>query len=50
MDILECENNGVKGWKCGENGVCYIGTEAKQRAFKERADIQAEEFAKKEIK
>lgn len=43
MKILECEINGVKGWKCGENGTCYIGTDAKQRAFRERAKIKAQE-------
>ena len=44
MEILECEINGVKGYKCGENGVCHIGMEAMQRALRERAKKQAEEY------
>jgi hypothetical protein len=46
MEILQCEINGVKGWQCGENGVCYIGTDAMQRAFREQARLKAEEFEK----
>lgn len=46
MEILECENNGVKGWKCGESGTCYIGTDAKQRAFKDQKMLKAKEFEK----
>ncbi len=44
MEILACEINGVQGWKCGENGTCYIGIEAKQRAFREQKHLKAEEF------
>ncbi len=46
MEILECEINGVKGYKCGENGTCYIGTEAMQRAFRDQKRLKAEEFEK----
>jgi hypothetical protein len=45
MEILQCEKNGVQGWKCGENGECYVGLEAKQKAFREQKKIKALEFA-----
>lgn len=44
MEILECEKNGVSGWKCGEDGECYIGLEAKQKAFRMQKKIKAAEF------
>jgi len=44
MDIIECENSGVIGWKCGENGTCHIGIEAKQRAIRDQKRLKAAEW------
>jgi len=42
LDILiPCERNGVSGWKHGDNGICFIGTDAKQRALKSSAKIKS---------
>lgn len=46
MEILKCTINGVEGWKCGENGVCHIGLEAKQEAFRDQKKLKAAEFEK----
>lgn len=46
MEILECTKNGVKGWKCGEDGECHIGLEAKQEAFREQKRLKAAYFEK----
>lgn len=46
MNILECEKKGVKGWKCGEDGTCYLGMDAKQRAIRDQKRKKAKEWAK----
>jgi len=46
MDIIECEKEGVIGWKCGEDGICHIGIDGKQRAIREQKKLKAEEWAK----
>ena len=32
MSVMKCIKNGEKGYKWGETGVCFIGSEAKQKA------------------
>lgn len=44
MEIIQCTEEGVQGWKYGENGECHIVFEGKQRAFRDRAEAKAEEF------
>lgn len=39
IEILPCELNGVSGWMAGEDGICRIGVEGKQRAFRDRAEM-----------
>lgn len=35
--LQECERNGVRGWKHGADGFCFIGNQAKQKAFRAEA-------------
>ncbi len=50
MKILKCEKNGTEGWKCGEDGICHIGIEGKQRAYRDQKRIKAKKWANKEKK
>lgn len=40
--LIECEKNGLKGWKSSEDGTCFTGFEAKQRAMREDSQKKAE--------
>jgi len=33
MPIKKCVLKGTPGWKWGDAGICYTGTDAKQRAI-----------------
>ncbi|MFH1571076.1 MAG: hypothetical protein ABIL09_23990, partial [Gemmatimonadota bacterium] len=33
MPLMSCESEGESGWKFGESGTCYTGTDAKERAI-----------------
>ena len=46
MNILKCEKRGQDGWKCGKDGICHIGIEGKQRAYKDQKKIKAKEWEK----
>lgn len=35
MEFIKCTKNGTEGVKGYEEGTCYIGTDAKQRAYSE---------------
>jgi len=43
--LIECEKNGVKGFKCGEDGVCFIGIDAKQKALRADSQKKADQWA-----
>jgi len=42
--LIECQKRGVQGWKCGEEGTCFVGFDAKQKALAEAANLKAEEW------
>lgn len=44
--LIECEKNGVKGFRCGEDGECFIGIDAKQRALRADSQKMADQWAK----
>jgi len=47
MPLKKCQNNNQDGWKWGENGHCYTGKDAKQKAIKNGVAIEGpEKFAK----
>jgi len=43
--LIECEKNGVKGFKCGEDGLCFIGIDAKQKALRADSQKKADQWA-----
>ena len=47
MPIMRCEKDGVKGWKYGESGTCYIGPDAKKKAEEQAAAIYASGYQEK---
>lgn len=48
MPLMKCEKNGKSGWKYGESGSCYIGTNAKKEAVKQAVAIGKGKFPKDE--
>lgn len=44
MKIQQCENNGVSGWQYGDEGRCFVGNEAFQKAKREELAARAAEF------
>jgi len=44
--LIECEKRGVKGWKCGQEGICFIGFDAKQKALASDSEKKAAEWRK----
>ena len=41
MPIKKCIKNGKTGYKFGDNGVCFIGKDAKEKALKQSKAIFA---------
>jgi len=39
MPLKRCEANGQSGWKWGDQGHCYTGRGAKEKAIKQAAAI-----------
>lgn len=39
MPIKQCENSGRKGFKWGDEGVCYTGKDARKNALKQGVAI-----------
>lgn len=35
MPVKRCQKNGKKGWKWGDSGTCYVGSDAKSKAEKQ---------------
>lgn len=46
MKVQQCEKNGVQGWQYGENGRCYVGNEAFQKAKREEMSAKKDEWIK----
>jgi len=40
MPIKRCQVKGKKGWKYGDQGKCYTGKDAKQKAYKQAYAIE----------
>jgi len=40
MPLMRCRKDGRKGWKYGNSGVCYIGTDARGKAEKQGRAIE----------
>ena len=41
MPLKQCQKNGVKGWKWGDEGKCYTGSNAKEKAKEQGRAIEA---------
>lgn len=35
MPVKRCQINGKQGWKWGDEGTCYTGPDAKERAIRQ---------------
>ena len=47
MELQQCEKNGVTGWQFRDEGRCYVGNEAFQKAKREEQAARAAEFKEK---
>lgn len=45
--LQKCTVNGVEGYKWGEDGKCFVGVEAKQRAMREGGRVKTAAWKKK---
>jgi hypothetical protein len=45
MPLKECQINGESGYKWGDQGKCYVGEDAKQKAIKQGLAIDKDYFA-----
>lgn len=50
MPMMRCEKDGVQGWKWGENGTCYVGEDAKEKAEEQRRAIEASKHKDRKTK
>lgn len=41
MPVKRCQRDGKPGWKWGDQGYCYIGSDARERALAQGRAIQA---------
>lgn len=46
MPVKRCNLNGKPGWKWGDSGICYTGTEAKQKAERQGIAVLTSEAVK----
>jgi len=46
-NLQKCTRNGVDGWRYGKDGHCFIGKDAKQRAFRAEAKRKADMWREK---
>ncbi len=44
MPLQRCQRNGVRGWRWGNRGRCYVGSDAKKKAMRQAAAIRASGF------
>lgn len=49
MPLKRCSSDGKSGWKWGDSGHCYTGTDAKRNALKQGYAIDKKRF-KEEVK
>ena len=47
MPLMRCMKNGKRGWKWGNNGVCYTGNGAREKALKQGRAIHVSKNRKK---
>ena len=47
MPLNRCTKNGTKGWKWGDSGTCYIGSNARRNALRQAQAIYASGFSEK---
>jgi len=45
MPLKECQIEGKRGWKWGEEGKCYTGPDAKRDAIKQGIAVEGDKFA-----
>ena len=45
MPLKKCTVNGKSGWKWGDAGKCYTGPDAKEKAMKQAAAIEASQHS-----
>jgi hypothetical protein len=43
MPLKRCTKDGQQGWKWGDQGVCYIGPGAREKALKQGRAIEAQQ-------
>lgn len=41
MPVKQCTKNGEQGWKWGDSGICYTGSDGKKRAELQGRAIEA---------
>lgn len=47
MPLRPCQSGGKQGWKWGEEGTCYTGPDAKEKANTQGRAIEASKQKKK---
>lgn len=47
MPIKKCQDNNKLGYKWGDQGKCYTGTQGKQKALQQMKAIKASQAKKK---
>jgi hypothetical protein len=43
--LKKCTKNGADGWKCGADGTCFTGVDAKQEAFREMGEKKGKKYS-----
>lgn len=46
MPVKRCSSGGRTGWKWGDSGKCYTGTDAKRRARAQGRAVRASGYGK----
>ena len=47
MPLMRCTKNGKRGYKWGRDGICYLGSDAKEKALRQGRAIEANKRGKK---
>jgi hypothetical protein len=48
MTLQKVDKGGVEGWRWGDDGTIFTGTDAKRKALREGADLDPRVFAQLE--